>query len=109
MDVNNRGVFPGSVLPPYLETPTRQELLEQNNALLDAVDRMTTIDAEGACGGLAEIAALARRYLPLDQHLTVAHLLRLAYVRGRLDGADLTRAPIALHTCLICLGKGEGR
>jgi hypothetical protein len=95
--------------PPYLQSPTRQELLEENRALLDAVDRMTTIDAEGAAGGLAEIATLARRYLPVEQHLTVAQLLRLAYARGRLDGGDLAVAPIVLRTCPVCLGKGEGR
>lgn len=102
-------MFPGPMPPMFPQpSPAEVEELQCENANLRArLEQLTRIDLEGGFRNLAEIAGVARRYLPPAHHETAMLLLRLAYIRGQVDVMETTALPLRVVLCPTC--KPEGR
>ncbi len=94
--------------PDFLSDPygQNQRLLEENENLKARIAQLTHIDSDG-CRGLADIAVLTRRYMPEAHREAAVHLVRLAYIRGKVDGVEQFPAalPLVISVCPICRGK----
>lgn len=90
------GIFPGA---------NAQKLFEENHALRQRLATLTHLDLEGAHRDLKGFVEMARKYLSPEHHEAAVYLLRLAYMRGRLDESTRTTPPIVLRACPICMGN----
>lgn len=86
---------------PYVQG---QRLFEENQSLKARIAQLTHIDSDG-CRGLADIAALTRRYIPETHREAAVQLVRLAYIRGKIDGVEHTAVPMVISVCPLCRGK----
>lgn len=83
-----------------------QRLFEENQSLKARIAQLTHINSDG-CRGLDDIAALTRRYIPETHREAAVQLVRLAYIRGKIDGVTETPAalPLVISVCPLCRGK----